>query len=142
MVTEQAFHRRRLPWRPRNQLANTLGALVREHDSGRDDGIGWQAFDLQPGCGRCFELGARARDALRDVATGELAAQPHPRRLERAQYGVAYILIGLDIEAVATRVLVLNRGRLHFDGSPMDLVRRARGRVFETVVADGKLRVG
>ncbi len=47
--------------------------------------------------------------------------------------------IASDVEAVAARLLLLHRGRLRFDGAPGDLVARARGRVFETVVDDAEL---
>ena len=40
-----------------------------------------------------------------------------------------------DVDAVASRVLVLHGGRLRFDGTPQDLVARAEGRVFSAVVS-------
>ena len=45
-----------------------------------------------------------------------------------------------DVEATASRILLLHRGRLRFDGSPAEMVRAARGRVFESVVADSEIR--
>jgi ABC-type multidrug transport system ATPase subunit len=48
--------------------------------------------------------------------------------------------LAADVEAVATRLLLLHRGRLIFDGAPQTLVSRARGRVFEALVADHDLR--
>ena len=45
-----------------------------------------------------------------------------------------------DIQAAATRVLLLYRGRLLLDASPSDLIRLARGRVFEAEIADDELR--
>jgi ABC-type multidrug transport system ATPase subunit len=47
--------------------------------------------------------------------------------------------IASDVEAVATRLLLLEGGRLRFDGAPAALVARARGRVFEAVVDDEEL---
>ena len=47
--------------------------------------------------------------------------------------------IASDVEAAARRLLLLHRGRLRFDGTPEDLAARARGRVFEALVADADL---
>ncbi len=41
-----------------------------------------------------------------------------------------------DIEATCSRVLLLHRGALRFDGAPSELVARAEGQVFECVVSD------
>jgi ABC-2 type transport system ATP-binding protein len=46
--------------------------------------------------------------------------------------------IASDVEAVASRLLVLGRGRLRFDGAPAELLAAARGRVDERVIADGE----
>ena len=47
--------------------------------------------------------------------------------------------IASDVEAAASRILLLHRGRLRFDGTPEELVERARGRVFAALVADADL---
>jgi len=47
--------------------------------------------------------------------------------------------IASDVEAAARRILLLHRGRLRFDGTPEELVARARGRVFRTVIDDALL---
>jgi ABC-type multidrug transport system ATPase subunit len=47
--------------------------------------------------------------------------------------------IASDVEAVAGRLLLLDRGALRYDGSPERLRRLARGRVFEAVVGDADL---
>jgi len=47
--------------------------------------------------------------------------------------------IASDIEAAARRILLLHKGRLRFDGTPEELVARARGRVFRTVIDDAAL---
>jgi len=47
--------------------------------------------------------------------------------------------IASDIEAAASRILLLHRGRLRFDGAPEILVDRARGRVFRALVDDTDL---
>jgi ABC-type multidrug transport system ATPase subunit len=47
--------------------------------------------------------------------------------------------IASDIEAAASRILLLHRGRLRFDGAPEELIERARGQVFATLVADADL---
>ena len=47
--------------------------------------------------------------------------------------------IASDVEAAARRILLLHRGRLRFDGTPEELVDRARGRVFRTLIDDAAL---
>jgi ABC-2 type transport system ATP-binding protein len=47
--------------------------------------------------------------------------------------------IASDVEAAASRILLLHRGRLRFDGPPEELVERARGQVFAALVADADL---
>jgi ABC-2 type transport system ATP-binding protein len=47
--------------------------------------------------------------------------------------------IASDVEAAARRILLLHRGRLRFDGTPEELVDRARGRVFRTLIDDAGL---
>jgi ABC-2 type transport system ATP-binding protein len=47
--------------------------------------------------------------------------------------------IASDVEAAASRILLLHRGRLRFDGTPEELVDRARGRAFRTVIDDAGL---
>jgi ABC-type multidrug transport system ATPase subunit len=47
--------------------------------------------------------------------------------------------IASDVEAAASRILLLHRGRLCFDGPPETLVDRARGRVFRALVDDAEL---
>jgi ABC-type multidrug transport system ATPase subunit len=47
--------------------------------------------------------------------------------------------IASDVEAAARRILLLHRGRLRFDGTPEELVERAWGRVFRTLVEDAEL---
>ncbi len=48
--------------------------------------------------------------------------------------------IASDVDAAASRILLLHRGRLRFDGPPAALVERARGRVFSALVDDQELR--
>ncbi|HEX4498558.1 MAG TPA: efflux RND transporter permease subunit [Thermoanaerobaculia bacterium] len=47
--------------------------------------------------------------------------------------------IASDIEAAASRILLLHRGKLRFDGPPEELTGRARGRVFGALVPDAGL---
>jgi ABC-2 type transport system ATP-binding protein len=47
--------------------------------------------------------------------------------------------IASDVEAAASRILLLHRGRLRFDGTPEELVARARGRAFRALVGDADL---
>ena len=48
--------------------------------------------------------------------------------------------IASDVAAAASRILLMNEGRLLFDGSAGELIEQARGRIFETLVADDQLR--
>ena len=47
--------------------------------------------------------------------------------------------IASDVEAAASRLLLLHRGRLRFDGTPEELAARAYGRVFSALVPDAEL---
>jgi ABC-type multidrug transport system ATPase subunit len=47
--------------------------------------------------------------------------------------------IASDVEAAASRILLLHRGRLRFDGTPEELTARARGRVFRALLGDEDL---
>jgi ABC-type multidrug transport system ATPase subunit len=47
--------------------------------------------------------------------------------------------IASDIEAAASRILLLHRGRLRFDGPPDELIARAQGQVFAALVTDADL---
>jgi ABC-type multidrug transport system ATPase subunit len=47
--------------------------------------------------------------------------------------------IASDIEAAASRILLIHRGRLRFDGRPEDLLAQARGRVFTALISDAEL---
>jgi len=48
--------------------------------------------------------------------------------------------IASDVESTASRILLLVRGRLRWDGTPDALIAAARGRVFETNVSDADAR--
>ena len=48
--------------------------------------------------------------------------------------------IASDIESTASRILLLVRGTLRWDGTPGALIAAARGRVFETTVSDAEAR--
>ncbi|MEM8930562.1 MAG: efflux RND transporter permease subunit [Acidobacteriota bacterium] len=48
--------------------------------------------------------------------------------------------IASDVAAAASRILLLDQGRLLFDGSSSQLIAEADGRVFETLVTDEALR--
>jgi ABC-type multidrug transport system ATPase subunit len=47
--------------------------------------------------------------------------------------------IASDVAAAASRILILDRGQLAFDGPALDLVAAARGRVFEARIEDHDL---
>ncbi len=47
--------------------------------------------------------------------------------------------IASDVAAAASRILVLDRGRLVFDGPALDMIAAARGRIFEVLIEDHDL---
>ncbi len=61
-------------------------------------------------------------------------------RLGRERIVILSTHIASDVEATATRILLLSRGRLLWDGTPDTLMQRAFGRVFETVVSEAEAR--
>ncbi len=48
--------------------------------------------------------------------------------------------IASDVAAAASRILLLDRGRLIFDGPALDLIAEARGQVFEAAISDHDLQ--
>ena len=80
----------------------------------------------EPTTGLDLEARRRFRDTLRTIAADRIV--------------VFSTHIASDVESLATRLLLLDGGRLRFDGSPAALVARARGRVFEAVVDDEELQ--
>ncbi|HEV2721720.1 MAG TPA: ATP-binding cassette domain-containing protein, partial [Thermoanaerobaculia bacterium] len=61
-------------------------------------------------------------------------------RLARDHIVILSTHIASDLESTASRLLLLSRGTLRFDGTADALVARARGRVFESVVSDAEAR--
>jgi ABC-type multidrug transport system ATPase subunit len=80
----------------------------------------------EPTTGLDIESRARFRETLLSVASERIV--------------LLSTHIASDVEAIASRLLVLSRGRLVFDGPPASLVARARGAVFEHLVADRELQ--
>jgi ABC-type multidrug transport system ATPase subunit/multidrug efflux pump subunit AcrB len=74
----------------------------------------------------------------------DIEARAHFRALISGLAGDRIIIlsthIASDVESTASRLLLLARGRLCWDGSPEALIVRARGRVFEAVVDDHEAR--
>ena len=75
-------------------------------------------------------LDVEARQQLRQ----SLAALAHDRIVIFSTH------IASDIASVASRVLILDGGRLRFDGAPAELIATASGRVFEKILAEDELR--
>jgi ABC-2 type transport system ATP-binding protein len=65
------------------------------------------------------------------------------RQILLAQAGERIVVfsthIASDVEAAASRILLLYKGKLRFDGPPEELTARARGRVFSALVPDADL---
>ena len=79
----------------------------------------------EPTTGLDLEARRRFREALKAIAADRII--------------VFSTHIASDVEAVAARLLLLSGGRLRFDGTPAELLARARGRVFEALVSDAEL---
>ena len=80
----------------------------------------------EPTTGLDLQSRMRLRDTLLGIAPGRLI--------------LLSTHIAGDVSAIATRLLVLHRGRLLFDGKPSALIARAAGRVCETVLGGGEIR--
>jgi ABC-type multidrug transport system ATPase subunit len=90
-------------------------------------------------------LGAPELLIVDEPTTGlDLESRNRFRQILLAAAGERIILlsthIASDVEAIASRLLVLRQGRLCFDGEAEGLIAAARGRVFETVLQDADLR--
>jgi ABC-type multidrug transport system ATPase subunit len=79
----------------------------------------------EPTTGLDLEARRQFRDSLRAIAADRIV--------------VFSTHIASDVEAVASRLLLLHGGRLRFDGPPAELVASARGRVFEALADDAEL---
>lgn len=79
----------------------------------------------EPTTGLDVEARTRFRDALLTVAAHRLV--------------VLSTHVASDVESTASRLLLIHRGRVHFDGSPSTLIDRAKDRVVELVVDDAEL---
>ncbi|MEO8505283.1 MAG: ATP-binding cassette domain-containing protein [Acidobacteriota bacterium] len=89
-------------------------------------------------------LGAPDLVIVDEPTTGlDLPSRQRLREILLAAAGERILLlsthIASDVEAIASRLLVLRSGRLVFDGPVSDLIARARGRVHETVLRDDAL---
>ena len=116
-------------------LAEHAGRRVRDFSGGMRRRVGIACALLgappvlivdEPTTGLDLEARRRFRDTLRTIAADRIV--------------VFSTHIAGDVEALATRLLLLDGGRLRFDGPPASLVARARGRVFEAVVDDEELQ--
>lgn len=116
-------------------LSDAAGRRVRQFSGGMRRRIGIARALLgdpplvivdEPTTGLDVESRNRLRDTLLSVA-GERVI-------------VFSTHIASDVAAVATRILLLHRGRLLFDGAARGLVDRAEGRVFEALLDDQELR--
>ncbi len=89
-------------------------------------------------------LGAPPILIVDEPTTGlDIESRSRFRQILLEQAGARIVLfsthIASDVEAAARRLLLLHRGRLRFDGTPEELAARARGRVFEALIADTDL---
>jgi ABC-type multidrug transport system ATPase subunit len=115
-------------------LAEHAGRKVRDFSGGMRQRVG---------IARCL-LGAPPILIVDEPTTGlDIESRGRFRQILLEQAADRIVLfsthIASDIEAAASRILLLHRGRLRFDGRPEDLLARARGRVFSTLVSDAEL---
>jgi ABC-type multidrug transport system ATPase subunit/multidrug efflux pump subunit AcrB len=80
----------------------------------------------EPTTGLDIESRARFRDLMRTIAANRIV--------------ILSTHIAGDVEATASRILLLDKGTLRYDGAPDALIVRARGRVFEEVVSEADAR--
>ncbi|MEA2568389.1 MAG: type transport system ATP-binding protein [Acidobacteriota bacterium] len=80
----------------------------------------------EPTTGLDIESRARFRDLMRGIA--------------RDRVVILSTHIAGDVEATASRILLLDRGTIRYDGTPESLIARAQGRVFEEIVSEADAR--
>jgi len=80
----------------------------------------------EPTTGLDIESRARFRDLMRAIARNRIV--------------ILSTHIAGDVEATASRILLLDRGTIRYDGTPESLVARAQGRVFEEIVSETDAR--
>ena len=115
-------------------LAEHAGRKVRDFSGGMRQRVG---------IARCL-LGAPPILIVDEPTTGlDIESRGRFRQILLEQAADRIVLfsthIASDIEAAASRILLIHRGRLRFDGRPEDLLDRARGRVFTSLVSDAEL---
>jgi ABC-type multidrug transport system ATPase subunit len=89
-------------------------------------------------------LGAPPTLIVDEPTTGlDVESRGRFRQILLAQAGERIVIfsthIASDVEAAASRILLLYKGKLRFDGPPEELTARARGRVFSALVPDADL---
>ncbi len=115
-------------------LAEHAGRKVRDFSGGMRQMVG---------IARCL-LGAPPILIVDEPTTGlDIESRGRFRQILLEQAADRIVLfsthIASDIEAAASRILLIHRGRLRFDGRPEDLLARAQGRVFTALVQDAEL---
>jgi ABC-type multidrug transport system ATPase subunit len=90
-------------------------------------------------------IGDPALIVVDEPTTGlDIEAREHFRELMRTLAAERVVILSThiagDVESTASRILVLVRGTLRWDGTPEATIAAARGRVFEGVVNDGDAR--
>ncbi|MCU1230252.1 MAG: ccmA [Acidobacteria bacterium] len=116
-------------------LADSARRRVRDFSGGMRQRIGIARALLgdppiliadEPTTGLDIESRARFRELMRGVA--------------RDRVVILSTHIAGDVEATASRILLLDRGTIRYDGTPESLIARAHGRVFEEIVSESDAR--
>jgi ABC-2 type transport system ATP-binding protein len=131
------------PSRRRDEVARWLAAVGLAEHAGRKVRDFSGGMRQRVGIARAL-LGAPPILIVDEPTTGldvESRARFRQILLEQAAERIVVFSthIASDVEAAASRLLLLHHGRLRFDGTPEALLARARGRAFRALVADADL---
>jgi ABC-type multidrug transport system ATPase subunit len=127
----------------REEIARLLAAVDLSEHAGRKVRDFSGGMRQRVGIARAL-LGAPPILIVDEPTTGlDVESRSRFRQILLAQAGARIVIfsthIASDVEAAASRILLLYRGKLRFDGPPEELTARARGRVFSALVPDADL---
>jgi ABC-2 type transport system ATP-binding protein len=131
------------PHQRREEIERLLAAVDLSEHAGRKVRDFSGGMRQRVGIARAL-LGAPPILIVDEPTTGlDVESRSRFRQILLAQAGERIVVfsthIASDVEAAASRILLLYKGKLRFDGPPEELTARARGRVFSALVPDADL---